>query len=199
MAKRTFASAGLLSIALAAAGGQPARADDGCEVLQELVKMSVHASAVEFRVDRPMQHPRSSERAGAVGSTISGPQFCGNTAQVTTRAFSQALGALNMPVTWDLGPVTPGDYCLSHDLRQCYPSDHPFLPLLPPNRLAFVYRAWNGVRDAVASQMPFGTANGLSHFTSGSLDSALSSNLSASVDGPLYSNYPASDAGRGMR
>jgi hypothetical protein len=37
--------------------------------------------------------------------------------------------------------------------------------------------------------MPLGTASNLSAFTSTSLDSALSSNLGATVDGPLHAGY----------
>ncbi|MEX2123196.1 MAG: hypothetical protein WD795_04850 [Woeseia sp.] len=186
MAKRTFASAGFLAVVLAAAHGQPASGDDGCAVLKELVESSVHAAATEFRADRHMIRARLSERAGSVGSTISGRQICDNTVEVTTRAFSRALGALNMPVSWSGGPMDPGDYCWSGDLSQCYPSRDPFQSALPPRRVAFVHDAWKGVRNAVASQMPFGTTSGLSRFTSASLDSALSSNLDAFVDGPLY-------------
>lgn len=188
MAKRIFAAAALT--ATLAAHAQPAGAEDGCELLKDLVRTRVHASAMEFSAYRS---------AGDVGSISSGRQTCADTARATTTAFSEALAALNMPVTWSSGPMDRGDYCLSHDLRQCYPSQYPLQPSLPPNYVAFVYDSWSGVRKAVAAQMPFGTAAGLSEFTSGSLDTALSSSLTTSVDGPLYSSYRGLDGVPALR
>jgi hypothetical protein len=92
--------------------------------------------------------------------------------------------------------MDPGDYCLSHDLSQCYPSQHPFSPSLPPIHVAFIYDAWTAVRKAVTSQMPFGTAIGVSQFIPESLDAVLSSSLEAYVDEPLYSTYHGSDTPR---
>jgi hypothetical protein len=201
MAKGIFASAAVLFVAFACTTGNAAGADDdGCEVLTELVRSGVHASATEFAIARPAARIHSSGRRGAVGSTLAGRQACANTAEVTTRAFSEALSALSMPVSWNREPpMDRGDYCLSHDLRQCYPSQYPLYAPLGPNQLAFVYDAWKGVRNAVASQMPFGTARGLSQFTPASLDTALSRNLQSSVDGPLYSSYQGSEADRRRR
>jgi hypothetical protein len=183
MAKRIFAAAAILTVILLMAHVQTASAD-GCELLKNLVRTSVHASAVEVPAHRS---------SGAVGSISSGRQTCAETAKATTVAFTEALSALNMPVMWSSTLMDRGDYCLSHDLRQCYPSQYPLQPSLPPNYVAFVYDAWSGVRKAVASQMPFGTAAGLSEFTSGSLDAALSSSLRTTLDGPLYSGYRGFD------
>ena len=188
MAKGILATAALLAVATApTVRAQP---DDGCEVLEELVKAGVHTSATEFAVDVPAVRVHTVGRGGAVGSTLIGRQACGSTIEVTTKAFSESLASLRMPVGWNgQHPMGRGDYCLSHDLRQCYPSQSPLFPSLSPNQLAFVHDAWKGVRDTVASQMPYGPASNLSHFTSGSLESALEKNLRLSVDGPLYSSY----------
>ena len=200
MAKGTFAIVAILATALGAAHTATANAANGCVILEELVRKSVHVSATEYRTDRPATRMPSFGRTGSVGSTGSGNQACPNTAEVTTRAFSQALGALNMPITWNRrGPMDRGDYCLSGDLSQCYPSQDPLNPSLPPHQLAFVFDAWKGVRTAVAKQMPFGTATGLAHFTSDSLEVALTSNLQSSVDGPLYSSYQGLDGRRARR
>ena len=200
MAKGKFAIAAVLATAFGAANASTANAADGCDILEELVRKSVHASATEYRPDRPPTRLPSFGRAGSVGSTVSGNQACPNTAEVTTRAFSQALGALNMPITWNRrGPMDPGDYCLSGDLSQCYPSQYPLHPSLPPHQLAFVFDAWKGVRSAVAAQMPFGITTGLAQFTPDSLEVALSSSLQSSVDGPLYSNYQGFDGVRARR
>jgi hypothetical protein len=184
MAKGTFATAILLVLAAATTFAQPSRPGDGCAVLGRLIENGVHAAATAFAAHRVGQEH------GRMGISPSGArrQLCGSTAEVTTRAFSQALAVLNMSVRWN-GPMDPGDYCLSGDLSQCYPGPRAGEPMLSPNHLAFVYDAWKGVRNAVASQMPLGTASGVSSFTPASLESALSSNLGETVDGPLYSGY----------
>ena len=199
MAKKILASAAGFLLLLTTAHGNVAHAGDGCAVLRELVRNSVHASAIEYGVNRRVAVAPSYRRDGAVGSTRAGRLACANTAEEASRAFTEALGALNMPVAWNKGPMNPGDYCLSSDLRHCYPSQDPLSPMLSPEQVAFVGGAWKGVRRAVASHMPFGTANGLSRFTSGSLDAALASNLNASVDGPLYSSYPTIYGGGAKR
>jgi len=190
MAKRTFASAAVLFILLTAQS-LTVRADDGCDVLKEKVRTNVYASATEVSTDNPARGIDPTRRAGAVGSTLSGTQNCINTAEATTGAFSEALADLGMPVSWTGSPMNPGDYCLSHDLRQCFPSQHPFSPSLPPDHVAFIYDAWTGVRKGVTSQMPLGTAAGVSQFTPESLDATLAASLKAYVDGPLYSSYLA--------
>jgi hypothetical protein len=200
MAKGTLAIAALLATVTVTARPDNAHAGSGCDVLEELVKTSVHAAATEYHGNTPAVRLHSFGRTGSVGSITVGNHACPNTAEVTTRAFSQALAVLNMPVTWNgRGPMDPGDYCLSGDLSQCYPSQYPLHPSLPPHRLAFVFDAWKGVRSAIAAQMPFGTATGFAHFTSDSLEVALTSNLQSSVDGPLYSNYQGFDGVRTRR
>lgn len=198
MAKGIFATAALFSVALASTIS--AHAEEGCVALKELVKSSVYASATEFAVERPTVPVHAFGRSGAVGSTISGRQACGSTIEVTTKAFSESLASLNMPVGWNRQPpMDSGDYCLSHDLRQCYPSQSPLSSSLGPNQLAFVHDAWKGVRDAVVSQMPYGSASNLSQFTAGSLDSALARKLGTLVDGPLYSSYQGLEHRRARR
>lgn len=193
MAKGNIATAVFLVVASTTSYGLPARSDDGCAVLQQRVLNGVHATATQFKVQTPVNRTGLSSRQTRIGLPPERRQVCRNTAEVATRAFSHALAGLNMQVTWN-EPMNPGDYCLSGDLSECYPGPDPGVPMLPPNQLAFVYDAWKGVRNAVASQMPLGTASGVSTFTAASLDSALSLHLNASVDGPLHANY--SSAGR---
>ena len=178
MAKRKFASAASLAVLLAA-HAHTASADDGCDVLKEKVRANVYASATEFAADKLARGIGSTGQTGAVGSTLSGSQTCIHTAQATTRGFSEALASLNMPLIWTGGPMNPGDYCLSRDLRECYPSQHPLNSPLPPSHAAFLDDAWAGVRKGIALQMPFGTATGVSQFTLESLDATLSSSLKA--------------------
>lgn len=190
MAKAGFATAALLFVGLASTIAR-ADGDNGCEVLEELVKASVYASTAKFAAERPMARASVFGRdGGAVGSILSGRQVCGSTIEVTTRAFSESLASLGMPIGWNRQlPTGRGHSCSGHDLRQCYPLQSPFFSALSPIQLAFVHDAWKGVREAVASQMPYGPASDLSRFTSGSLESALAGNLRTSVGGRLYSSY----------
>jgi hypothetical protein len=163
-------------------------ANDGCAILQELVKTNVYASAMDVARNATGQ-------TGAVGSTEGGRRTCGNSARATSEGFSEALANLGMPVTWTGAPTRPGDHCHSHDLGQCYPLPHPFSASLPPSHVAFVYDAWTGIRKGVALQMPFGIASGIAQFTPESLNRALASSLNVYVAGPLYSSYQGFESG----
>ena len=197
MAKGAVASAIFFSVALSSA--IPAQADDGCDVLKELVRTSVRTLATEVALDHSSVRAYSPDRSGSVGSTTAGPQSCGSTIEATTKAFSDALASLNMPVSWNRNQVGRDDYCPGDDLHQCYPSQYALLSSMRPSQLAFVHDAWMGVRRAVASQMPFGTASGLSQFTFGSLDAALARSLRTSVEGRLHPVYQGLEVGGGRR
>lgn len=185
--------AGLVFLAFApSAQAQDVGSEDGCTVLAELVEAGVRAAATQHDVNPAVLESAVRgarvDRGGAVASTAVGWQVCGATVETVTRAFSRGMAALDLPVSWSL-PPHPGDYCWSGDLGQCYPSEDPAVPALPPGRLAFVHDTWNGVRRAVASRMPRGMRGRVSSFTAPSLAVALSSNLDRSVDGPLYEAY----------
>lgn len=195
MAKGKIATGVVLLLASISTFAQPGRSDDGCALLGKLVRNSVHLAATQYGLERPRHRLAGGARAGIAAATPR--QVCSNTTEATTRAFRQALAGLNLQIRWN-APMNPGDYCLSADLSQCYPGSESG-DRIAPNLLAFVYDAWNGVRHGVASQMPFGAASGVSQFTAASLDSALSSSLSRSVDGPLYSSYSNSGSGRSRR
>lgn len=187
MAKRTFASAlPVITIILFSVDSPASFAEDGCTMLQELVKAKVYESATGSGRDEAAGRGEGTTKTGAVGSTLGGSQSCPRSARAASAGFNDALAALGMSVTWTGSPMNPGDYCLSHDLGQCYPALHPFSPALPPNHTAFVADAWTGVREAVASQMPFGTAAGIAHFTPEALEAALASGLPVYMEGPLY-------------
>jgi hypothetical protein len=189
MAKRTFASAfPAIAIVLLSSHAPAILADDGCTILQELVKANVYVSATELGRN-------ATGRTGTVGSAEGGSRSCGNSARATSEGFSEALAALGMPVTWTGAPTDPVDYCHSRDLGRCYPSQHPFSASLPPSHVAFVYDAWTGIRKGVASQMPFGIAAGMAQFTPESLDAALASSLNVYVDRPVFSAYRGFESG----
>lgn len=181
MNKGYLAIALLLMLAPAVGAAQPLRSNEACAVLDKLVKKHVWLAATQISMERASVSRRPSDIRPATRHA------CRRTVEVATRAFGEALAALSMPIGWE--PPNPGDYCLSHYLSQCYPGPVPGEPALPPGSLAFVYDAWQGVRDAIQAQMPRGGAHGVAVFSPGSLDAALASRLSESVEGPLYSRY----------
>lgn len=156
----------------------PARSDEaGCAALAEWVKSTVAAAA---RERRPGAGAESLEGGGdRLASPLNGPHTCGDTAAVASRAFGEAIRSVNVTLAWNGDWIRPGDYCLSHDLRQCYPSHHPLAPLPAPSEFAFVYGTWRSLTRALESQMPYGTPGDLSHFTETSLDAARFSGVQA--------------------
>lgn len=192
MKSRAWMTVWIFVMVGAAAQAQDVGPEDGCAALGELVAASVHVAATQYELSPAALEGRLRgtriDHSGRVASRVAKGQACSATVEMVTRAFSRGMAGLNLPVSWNL-PPHPGDYCWSGDLSECYPSEDPTVPALPPGRLAFVYDAWNGVRRAVASRMPRGTGGRVSSFTEASLAEALSSNLDRSVDGPLYEAY----------
>lgn len=173
-------AAALLVVAVPlAATAQPVLSNEDCAVLDELVRKHVWFAATESRGERPVR---------ALGAMVGATRrhVCRRTVEVTTRAFTEALASLNLSIGWE--PPNPGDYCLSGDFDQCYPSGRPGGRHLPAGRLAFVYDAWQGVRDAVRSHMLPGGAD-VSVFSAASLDDALAARIGERVEGPLHARY----------
>lgn len=197
MGRATWASGCGFFLLAAALQAQDVAGGGGCAVLEKLVEASVHAAATGHRLQggtlRQARAGRAADRSGAVASAAEG-EVCGATVAAATRAFSRALATLNLPVVWNYPQPNPGVHCWHVDLTKCFPYMDPSQPPFPPSQAAFAYDAWKGVRSAVASQMPLGTGGGVSTFTEVSLDAALSSQLEAAVDGPLYPSYVVSDA-----
>ena len=182
MAKGKIAAGVVLLLAGSGTLAQPARAADGCSLLDTLVQESVYRAATGYRPALRQDKAGSPSRGGA-------PVYrhaCPRTVEVTTSAFTRAMATLGLAVGWQ--PPHPGDFCWSGDLSQCYPDRSPDGPGLPPNQLAFVYDAWKGVRHAVTSHMPQGPS-GVATFTAESLEASLRSNLQSTVEGPLHLGY----------
>jgi hypothetical protein len=161
-----------------------ARADEaGCAVLAGWVTAGVVAVAR----DRGLGVAES-VNAGAGGRWLpaaDGRYTCGATAAVASRAFGEAVRGLNVRLAWNGDWIRPGDYCFSHRLDQCYPSQDPLSPLPPPSEFAFVQQAWASVTRALRSQMPYGTDGDLSSFNDASIVAALSTELRTAVAGTL--------------
>ncbi|MEX0709133.1 MAG: hypothetical protein WD078_14305 [Woeseia sp.] len=180
-----------LAIAMLGLAALPAKAyaqavtDAGCLALAAAVKAGVHDAAVRAGngAAPPVRVARHRQRAMRQALTTR-PVSCGRTAAVASAAFRDALAGLSMAVSWDdRGPMNPGDYCLSHDLAQCYPGTTELAPLSASQHL-FVQDAWQGVRAGIRQQMPFGTASDITRFRADDLSATLAISLSATVERP---------------
>jgi hypothetical protein len=183
MAKGNIATGLVLLLAASVTLAQPARAGDGCSILERVVQESVYRAGTDYKPALPQRKTDSSFKDG----TLAYRQACVRTVGVTTGAFTRAMADLGLSIGWY--PPHPGDFCWSGDLSQCYPGPTPGEPALPPDQLAFVYDAWKGVQNAVVSHMRQGPSSGVSTFTEESLEASLWSNLQLTVEGPLYLGY----------
>lgn len=127
-------------IAIPASAGAEAPAA-GCARLASIVFDSV----IEASTGKP----------GASARATGGIETCAAAAATTSRAYTSAMARLNVGVSWQ-GPMNPGDYCASHDLRQCYPEggSGPWPGL--PGEYRFVTDSWRAVRWSVLSRTQFG-------------------------------------------
>jgi len=177
------------AIAMLGTATLPAQAqavtDAGCQALAAAVKAGVHDVAVRTGSGAAPPVRTARHRQGVARQALATrPVSCGRTAAVASAAFRDALAGLGMAVSWeDRGPLPPGDYCLSHDLAQCYPGTMQLVPLSESQRL-FVQNAWQGVTAGVRQQMPFGTASDISWFRAADLSATLAISLSATVERP---------------
>ncbi|HEX7718675.1 MAG TPA: hypothetical protein VF389_02615 [Woeseiaceae bacterium] len=190
MKKWNSAAVTILLVTPLTGGAQPQVTGEGCSALAEQVRSSVSQALREYRRQEPARFDNRSQRLDLIEVTGRGQHLCGDTAAVASRAFTQALQGFDFRITWNREWITPGDYCLSHDIRQCYPSGDPFSPL-PRNRdFAFVYKAWQGVTEVLAAQMPYGTAGDLVNYSDGSLAASVAEQSSTT----LRQVIPASDS-----
>ncbi len=159
--------------------------DAGCQVLAAAVSAGVHDVAARTGGGAAPPVRTSGQRYGANRQALaSRPVSCGRTAAVASAAFRDALAGLGIAVSWgDRGPMQSGDYCLSHDLAQCYPATTELAPLSASQRL-FVHDAWQGVRAGIRQQMPFGTASDITWFRADDLQATLAISLNATVERP---------------
>lgn len=180
-----------LAIAMLGLAALPAKAyaqavtDAGCLALAAAVKAGVHDAAARAGNGAAPPVRVARHRQGAMRQALATrPVSCGRTAAVASAAFRDALAGLSMAVSWDnRGPMNPGDYCLSHDLAQCYPGTTELASLSAAQHL-FVQDAWQGVRAGIRQQMPFGTASDITWFRADDLSATLAISLSATVERP---------------
>jgi len=179
MARRTFAGA-LLALACAGTLAAPAQAQDvrdaGCVALGGVVSSSLYAAASGSGGNSMLQY-RPAPRADGPS-----PSQCGRTAAVASGAFTKTFGALGIDVHWRgrNEPMDPGDYCLSGDLSQCYPSINDRVAVGSVNS-QFVQKSWQGISAAISQAMPYGTASDLSYFFEVDLASSIALSLRATL------------------
>lgn len=155
----------------------------GCLALAAIVKAGVHDAAARDGSGAAPPVRTARHRHGANRQAVlSRPVSCGRTAAVASSAFRDALAGLGIAVSWDdRGPMRPGDYCLGHDLAQCYPGTTELAPLSPSQHV-FVQDAWRGVTAGIRQQMPFGTESDITWFRTDDLSATLAISLGATVE-----------------
>lgn len=142
-------------------------AGDGCAALSSAVYHSVSAAGLGgWRSDPSTWYPDHS-------ATLS----CDNTATAVSAGFTQAMQTLNLYVTWPTPEQQRGDVCLSHDLSQCYPQQHPFVPTFALSDAAFVMNSWVSVQTTVLDSMPAGAAANVSRFNRNMMNQRLQRRL----------------------
>lgn len=197
MAKGNMVQGAVLLCAAALTDTSALADEAGCAALAGWVKTGVAAAARERGLS-----VHESVEAGSGSRLVpasAGRYTCSATTAVASRAFGEALLGLNVQLAWNGDWIRPGDYCLSHRLDQCYPSQDPLSPLPPPSEFAFVHQAWRSVTRALASQMPYGIDGDLSSFNDASLDTVLLTELRASFDGSVRAESLRNMAGERAR
>ena len=156
MAKRTFALACAVSIALLALSegraqtARPFISADGCAILATTVFEQLTMSAWPSPGDRVLP-PGESEVL-----------ICNQTARTVSSAFTMAMATMNVYISWRDPRDIRGDVCLSGDLSQCYPHRNPYVPITDSSELAFVYASWSAVQ---AATLRYAEAGGHSNTT----------------------------------
>ena len=149
MVIRTIAFTGILLLAgmvspAAVRAQQAVVGVDGCAILASVV----YTEVTQARLGFSSASGRDLLYTGRDEITL-----CNQAARSVTRAFTSALRAANIYVTWGFHTGYGGDYCLSHFLSQCYPRGNPAMPPLSKSEWSFVTRSWQAVHDSVGYRM----------------------------------------------
>lgn len=114
----TIALVSLLTLASSARAQQVAVSVDGCAELARAVYEEVSSAAI-----------RGSHRGGPwmISPRYEHLSVCETTTQTVSRAFTLAMASAGIDVRWSAtgDAPSPGDYCLSAFLPQCYPGRYP--------------------------------------------------------------------------
>lgn len=167
MWKRMSCGLALLTAAAGANAQFVTGADDGCGILADLVYSEVLAGGYEFRLPEPPED-------GSV-------RVCDQTAQSASAGFTKAMATMNVFVRWQTPEDQRGDYCLSHDIEQCYPGRNPYAPYTAAES-RLVADAWWSVLRAVRASMPPGGGD-TSRFVAAELRQQVASELNRTTRG----------------
>ena len=149
---------------------------DGCDSLRNVVLSQLRDYARAAEGQTLLRHDKGAPQIPDP------PEYCLDTAAVTTAAFGAAMHEAGIPVTWGQQASRSGDYCLSHYLDQCYPRGE-FGGTATARQLSFVHDSWRAVSKSVSAAMPYGVASDAAVFETGSLESAIAKRLYRETDG----------------
>lgn len=130
--------------------------DEGCDVLGNVVQRSIAGVATHA------QPPRARSEFGFYR--------CSATAATVTRAFTESMRLLQIKVLWESPGIPPGDVCLSHDLRQCYPGGGLFTDPDFPSDYQFMRETWNAIQSSLKLTIQREHAPDVSSFQAGTLE-----------------------------
>ena len=166
-----------VSMAFASAVAAPrGAAGDGCDNLRDVVVSQLRDYA------RAAEGQTLLWKDKGVPPIADSPEYCLDTAAVTTAAFGAAMHEAGTPVTWGEQASRSGDYCLSHYLEQCYPRGE-FGGTATARQLSFVHDSWRAVSKSVSAVMPYGVASDVAVFETGALESAIAKHLHRETEG----------------
>ena len=106
-----------------------------CDLLEDLVESEVTA----YVLKTPRQ-PFIDDMSANI---------CRATALTVSRAYSKALASAGIHVSWSQTMIPRGDYCLSHDLSQCYPQRNPYTPPTFAGDLYFIADTWRAMQQVI--------------------------------------------------
>lgn len=128
---------------------------DGCAILASVIYTEITEARLGYS-SGPAGNPLY---AGRNEITL-----CNQAARSVTRAFTAALRQSNLYITWGFHTGYSGDYCLSHYLSECYPSENPAMPPFGKEDRSFVMRSWQAVQGAVQNNMALDPGSDVARF-----------------------------------
>ncbi len=181
----------VVSGAVASAMAAPlGRVGDGCDSLRNIVlgQLRDYAKAAN---GQSLMRPDN-----GLTQIADPPQYCMDTAAVTTAAFGAAMHEAGIPVSWGQQTSRSGDYCLSHYLEQCYPRGE-FAGAASASQLRFVHDSWRAVSQSIRAVMPYGVASDMTVFETSSLAGSMKRKLRGELTAPdTRSDLPKSRGDR---
>lgn len=133
----------------------------------------------------------------SAGGTAYAPVACASTTETVSAGFHAGLRRVAINIGWNAA-THPIDHCLSHDLRQCYPTGH-VSDFGSHANLRFVLDGWAAIRTGVIGSMPGGPASNHSTFSAHSIAGSLAASLSTHMSGSLAGYHQSISDGSGLQ